>query len=78
MLGKLPFPPFCLNQLVWLKTLGLVSRLAAMPFQALGGYMEVSQNYGYLVKGPNHKDYSIFGSILGSPHFGKQPYRGYV
>ena len=23
--------------------------------------------------GPNHKDYSILGSKLGSPHFGKLP-----
>ena len=28
--------------------------------------MEVSQNYGYLFRGPNDKDYNIFGSILGS------------
>ena len=25
--------------------------------------------------GPHNKDYSILGSILGSPHFGKLPYR---
>ena len=25
--------------------------------------------------GPNIKDYSIWGSILGSPNFGKLPYR---
>ena len=24
--------------------------------------------------GPNNKDYSILGSILGSPYFGKLPY----
>ena len=29
---------------------------------------------GYLFGGPNNKDYSIFVSILGSPHFGKLPY----
>ena len=29
----------------------------------------VSQNEGYLYKGPNNKDYSILGSILGSPYF---------
>ena len=27
----------------------------------------VSQNQGYLFGGPNNKDYSILGSILGSP-----------
>ena len=37
-------------------------------------YMGVSQNYGYLLGGPNNKDYSILGSILGSPYFGKLPY----
>ena len=25
--------------------------------------------------GPHNKDYSILGSILGSPYFGKLPYR---
>ena len=39
--------------------------------------MGVSQNYGYLVGGPYHKDYSIFGCIYGSPYFGKVPYRQY-
>ena len=28
---------------------------------------------GVLFGGPNNKDYSILGSILGSPHFGKLP-----
>ena len=36
--------------------------------------MGVSQNYGYLVGGPYNKDYSILGSILGYPDFGKLPY----
>ena len=31
--------------------------------------MGVSQNYGYLFGGPNNKDYSILGSILGFPLF---------
>ena len=31
------------------------------------------KNYGYLFGGPIKKDYSILGSILGSPHFGKLP-----
>ena len=35
--------------------------------------MGVSQNYGYLFGGPNNKDYSILGSKLGSPYFGKLP-----
>ena len=35
--------------------------------------MAVSQMYG----GPYNKDYSILGSILGSPDFGKPPY-GFV
>ena len=33
----------------------------------------VSQNNGYLYGGPHNKDYSILGSILGSPDFGKLP-----
>ena len=40
-------------------------------------YMGVSQNQGYHFRGPNNKDYSILGSILGSPYFGKLPYRNY-
>ena len=28
-----------------------------------------------LFGGPHNKDYSILGSILGSPYFGKLPYR---
>ena len=34
----------------------------------------VSQNYGYLFGSPHNKDYSILGSILGFPYFGKLPY----
>ena len=34
-----------------------------------------SQNWGYLFGGPNNKDYSTLGSILGYPYFGKLPYR---
>ena len=29
----------------------------------------------FLFGGPHNKDYSILGSILGSPYFGKLPYR---
>ena len=36
----------------------------------------VSQNYGYLFGDPYNKDYSILGSILGSPYFGKLAYLG--
>ena len=36
--------------------------------------MCVSQNWGYLFGGPYNKDYSILGSILGSPNSGKLPY----
>ena len=36
--------------------------------------MGVSQNRGYPFGGPNSKDYSILGSILGSPYFGKLQY----
>ena len=35
--------------------------------------MGVSQNWGYHFGGPCNKDYSILGSILGSPYFGKLP-----
>ena len=35
--------------------------------------MGLSQNYGYLFGGPHHEDYSILGSILGSPYVGKLP-----
>ena len=38
--------------------------------------MGISQNWGYLIGGPHNKDYSILGSTLGSPYFGKLPYRG--
>ena len=32
---------------------------------------------GYPFGGPNNKDYSILGSILGSPHLGKLPYKAH-
>ena len=32
------------------------------------------QDLGYLFGGPNNKDYSILGSTLGSPYFGKLPF----
>ena len=44
-------------------------RLTMMLVEYLGG----SQNKGYHFGGPNNKDYSILGSTLGSPYFGKLP-----
>ena len=35
----------------------------------------VSQNWGYPFGGPYNKDYSILGSILGSPYFRKLPFK---
>ena len=37
-------------------------------------HMGVSQNKGYHFGGPYSKDYSVWGSILGSPYLGKSPY----
>ena len=37
-----------------------------------------SQNQGYHFACPSNKDYNILGSILGSPYFGKLPYRDYI
>ena len=37
--------------------------------------MGISQNWGYLFGGPNNKDYSILGTILGSLYLGKLPCR---
>ena len=39
-------------------------------------YVGVSQNWGYHFRGPHKKDYSVWGSMLGSPKFGKLPYIG--
>ena len=36
--------------------------------------MGVSQNYGYHFGGPYNEDYSILGSISGSPYLGKLPH----
>ena len=33
---------------------------------------------GVPFRGPKNKDYSILGSILGSPYFGKLPFRNYL
>ena len=35
--------------------------------------MGVSENWGYLIRGPQNKDYCILGSVLGSPYFRKLP-----
>ena len=40
--------------------------------------MGVSQNEGLPYWGSHNKDYSILGSILGSPYFGKLPYNPYI
>ena len=37
-------------------------------------YMGVSLNFGYLFGGPYNTDYSMLGSILGSPNLGKLPH----
>ena len=37
----------------------------------LWGYLKIRGTMG----GPQNKDYSILGSIVGSPDFGKLPYR---
>ena len=39
------------------------------------GYLGVSLNWMYLLRGPFDKDCSTVGSILGSPYFGKLPFR---
>ena len=45
--------------------LGLYWGLSGLGFPKIGGN---------LFGGPHNKDYSILGSILGSPHFGKLPF----
>ena len=40
--------------------------------------MGVSQTNGYHFGGPNNKDYSILGSMFGSPYLGKLPYRSFL
>ena len=37
----------------------------------LGGDAGVSQNWGHHFAGPKNKDYSLLGSIMGSPYPGK-------
>ena len=41
-----------------------------MNAETMWGFPEIG---GTLFGGPNNKDYSIVGSILGSPYFGKLP-----
>ena len=38
----------------------------------MGGFPKL----GVIFEAPHNKDYSILGSILGSPYFGKLPYMG--
>ena len=52
--------------------LGLAQRFPQVGGPPVGGFPEIR---GTLFWGPYNKDYSICGSILGSPHFGKLPYR---
>ena len=40
-----------------------------------GPHIVVSLHSGCLFRGPNNKDHNIMGSLLGSPYFGKLPYR---
>ena len=48
----------------------MVSRLLLVgPY---GGFPKLG---GLPFLGPHNKDYNIFGSILGSPYFGKLPYK---
>ena len=51
--------------------IGCVYSHIAHTWDLLELQMGVSQNYGYLFGGPHNKDYSILGSILGSPYCGK-------
>ena len=41
-------------------------------------YLGVSQNLGYHFGGPYNKDDSIWGSLLGSPYFGKLPFNAFL
>ena len=41
-------------------------------FRLFGGFPKLEVPF----EGPNSKDYSIWRSILGSPYFGKLPFRG--
>ena len=58
-----------------LRHLGQSMQVPRVPGLLLRG-LQVSQNYGYLFGGSHNKDYSILGSILGSPSFGKRPFKG--
>ena len=49
-----------------------LTRSHTADFQKLR-HIGVSQNEGYLYGGPQNKGYSILGSILGPPYFGKLP-----
>ena len=57
---------------------GLCGRIAeaglggpGLKSEDLGGFPKLGVPFG----GPNDKDYSILGSILGSPYFGKLPFK---
>ena len=51
-----------------------VSTFAPLGFRVYGEIWVVPKIRGPLFRGPHNKDYSILGSILGSPYFGKLPY----
>ena len=53
---------------------GLLAPLGTQTLSVMYVYIGVSQNLGYHFRGPHIKDYSILGSILGSPYLGKLPY----
>ena len=42
--------------------------------ETVGNHIGVPKIKGYHFEGPNNKDFSILGSRLGSPYFGKLPY----
>ena len=53
---------------------GAAAAVASSLAKGCGEDLGVSQNYGYPFGGPHNKDYSILGSLLGSPYFGKLPF----
>ena len=66
---------------IWFSTMAIISTYCARTHlkpsaRKPGGDLGVSRNWGYLIGGPNNQDYSIWGSILGSPYFGKLPLLG--
>ena len=54
----------------WLSSVGS-ERPTGAGYRSRWGFPKIR---GTLFGGPHNKDYSILGSILGSPYFGKLPY----